>query len=157
MNKTQLIEKMKKPEDRIDSLLSAAAISSDLKVYTNDHLKILQEIDKILESGKAKTDKEAAELYYQQQKTFTESDNLARSSIDTDEFIQSLANQAADEALANLPNIAKEEHENFRVKFQHFFRQRLAERLREPEFQQQFQLALEGKDVGKLKLLSSTT
>jgi len=157
VNKTQLIEQLKQPEAQINSLLSAAAISADLEIYTDDQLEILQALDEIVASGKAKTHKDAAKLYRQQQETSTTSENSAQAANNLDEFIQSLANQAADSTFANLPNIAIEEHHRLKALFVQRYRQRIMERLQDPEFQQQFQAAIEGQDLGKLKLLSGTT
>jgi len=79
------------------------------------------------------------------------------SQVNLDEFIQSLANQAADSTFANLPNIAIEEHHRLKALFVQHYRQRMMERLQDPEFQQQFQAAIEGQDLGKLKFLTGTT
>lgn len=157
MNKTQLIEQLKKPEEKINSLLSAAAIPTDLDIYTDEHLKILQEIDNAVESGKAKTYKEAIKLYRQQQEITIKSNQTTETSNSIDDLILALAAQAADAAFANLPNIAIAEHERMKASFVQEFRRRIAARLQNPECQQQFLAAMEGEDMGKLKLLNSTT
>ena len=156
MNKNQLIEQLKKPEDKINSLLSAAAIPTDLEDYSDDHLKILKEIDKAVESGKAKTYKEAVKLYRQQQDTTIGSNQTAETSNSLDDFIQALADSAAERAFANLPNIASAEYERLKAAFLQRFRQRIAERMQNPEYRQQFLAAMEGEDMGNPKLLNST-
>jgi hypothetical protein len=158
MNKTQLIEQLKKPVDQIDSLLKAAGIGTELEIYIDDHLKTLQALDEMVASGKTKTYKEAAKLYRQQQahSTTTTSESVVEVS-ERDELILTLANQAADATLANFPQIAIEEYQRLKALFVQRYRQRLAEQLQNPEFRQQFQAAIEGKEVGKFNLLNNTT
>ncbi len=158
MNKTQLIEQLKKPEDKVNLLLSEAGISNDLEVYTDDHLTTIKAINEILESGKAETYKDAAKLYRASCQTLSETEEAAQPANNLDKFILSLANQSADATFSSLPNIAIEEYQRLKALFMQQYRQRIIERLQDPEFQQQFQAAMEGgQDMGKLKLLSSTT
>lgn len=109
-------------------------------------------------SGKTKTYQEAAKLYRQQQarSTATTSESVVEAS-EQDQFILTLANQAADATLANFPQIAIAEHQRLKALFVQRYRQRLAEQLQNPEFRQQFQAALEGQEMGKLNFLNSTT
>lgn len=157
MNKTQLIEQLKKPEDQINSLLKAAAIATDLENYTEEHLKIITALNEMVESGKAKTHKEAARLYRTSTENTIESEKVGQSSNELDEFILSQANTAADITFASLPQMAMEEHQRLKGLFVQRYRQRILERLQDPDFRQQFQAAIEGQDMGKLKLLNSTT
>lgn len=154
MNKTQLLEQLKKPEDQLDALLRAAAISTDLEDYTDEHLKTLQEIDKIVESGKAKTYKEAAKLYRKQQEPTAESDQAVESPNNLDEFIQEQASRAAEATLANLPQVAQEERKRLEAVFVQKYRQRVAELVQDPGYREKFQMAMEGQDMGKSNLLN---
>lgn len=159
MNKTQLLEQLKKPVDQIDSLLKAAGIGTELETYTDDHLNTLQVLDEMVASGKTKTYKEAAKLYRQQQahSTATTSESVVEEASERDQFILTLANQAADATLANFPQIAMAEHQRLKALFVQRYRQRLAEQLQNPEFRQQFQAAIEGQEMGKFNFLNSTT
>jgi len=74
-----------------------------------------------------------------------------------DDFILTLANQAANATLTSFPNIALEEHLRLKALFVKRYRERIAEQLQSAEFRQQFQAAMEGQELGKLPLLSSTT
>jgi len=155
MNKTQLIEQLKKPLDQVDSLLKAAEISTDMETYTDEHLKTLQALDEMVASGKAKSHKDATKLYRQQQESSTTSEPVMQASIH-DEFIFAQAERAADVALASFPQIAIEEYYRLKTLFVQRYRQRITERLQDPEFREQFQAAIEGQDMGKLNLFGST-
>ncbi|WP_250126314.1 hypothetical protein [Chroococcidiopsis sp. CCMEE 29] len=74
-----------------------------------------------------------------------------------DSFILTQAQRAADATLASLPQIAVEEHQRLKELFVQRYRQRIAQQLQDPEFRQQFQLAIEGQQMGKFNFLNSMT
>lgn len=156
MNKTQLIEQFKKPVDHVDSLLNAAGISTNLETYTAEHLKTLQALDEMVASGLAKTHKDAASLYRQQQESSSASEPIMQAQV-LDEFIIAQAERAADAALRSFPQIAIEEYYRLKELFVQRYRQHIAKQLQNPEFRQQFQAAMEGQNVGKLNLNSMTS
>lgn len=157
MNKTQLLSQLHQPENQLNSLLTAAGIPADLDDYSDEHLETIQALNELVESGKAETYESAVVLYRQQQEYLALSDNPVQASNNLDEYILSLANQSADATFASLPRIALEEHQRLRALFVQQYRKRILERLQDPEFKQQFQAAIEGQDLGKLKLLLSST
>lgn len=159
MNKTQLLSELQKPEAQLNSLLSAAGIQTDLEDYTTEHLETIQAINELVESGDAKTYEEAQVLRSQQQQQADDatSQKAAQPLNNLEEFILSLANQAADTTFASFPSMALEEHHRLKALFVQQYRLRILERLQDPEFQQQFQAAMSGQDLGKLKLLLSST
>lgn len=156
MNKTQLIEQLQKPVDQVDSLLKVAGISTELETYSDEHLKTLQTIDEMVSSGKAKTPKDAAKLYRQQQETTTASSAVMPAS-EIDKFILAQAERAAEAELSKIPQVAQEENIRLRTLFVQRYRQYIAERLQDPEYREKFQAAIEGQDLGKSELLGSTT
>lgn len=87
----------------------------------------------------------------------SQSPQTENSEAKLEEFILSLANQSAEACLANLPNIAFEEYHRLKALFIQRYRERIMERLQDPEFRQQFEVAISGQDMGKLSLAQSTT
>ncbi len=79
------------------------------------------------------------------------------SEVKLDEFILAQGDRAADVTLASLPDIAFEEQQRLKALFVQRYRQRIMERLQDPEYRQQFAAAIEGEDMGKLALLNNTT
>lgn len=157
MNKTHLIEQLKKPEDKINSLLNAAVIAADLEDYTEEHLKTLQGINEIMESGKAKTYKAAAELHRKQQESDSKSEQEEQLSNHFEQYIQEHGGKAAEANLAALPAMAEAEYSHLKSMFIKAYRKRIAELLQDPGYRQQFEAAIEGQSMGKLPLLNSTT
>ncbi len=158
MNKTQLLSQLQKPEDQLNSLLTAAVIPTDLEDYTTEHLETIQALIELVESGSANTYEEAQVLrsQQQQQKSRPTSNQAAQPSTNLEEYILSLANQSADATFASLPRIALEEHQRLRGLFVQQYRQRILSRLQDPEFEQEFKAAMSGQDEGKLQLLLSS-
>ncbi len=173
MNKTQLIEQLKKPEDKVNDLLSAAAIAADLQEYTDDHIKTLQAINEITESGKAKTYKAAGELYRKQQGSDSKSPKQAQKQAigsgngqpvvpenlnsDFEQFIQEQGNKMAEMHLARLPAMAEAEYNHLKAVFIQAYRKRIAEMLQDPEYRKQFESMMLGGELGKSMLSSITT
>lgn len=156
MNKTQLIEQLQKPLDQVDSLLKAAGIATSLEIYTLEHLKTLQALDEMVVSGKAKTHRDAAKSYRQQQNTPTTTEPVIEA-FDQDTLLMALAEEAANAALEKFPELAREQHDSAVAAFVQRYRQYLAQGLQSPEYRQKFQAVIQGRRLGKSNILENTT
>jgi len=150
LNEMLASEKIKTPED-------AAQLYRQQRETSTTSEPMDQALATILEE--AKSDK--------MQKDIQNNENISPSQMQSpqaenseaklDNFILTLANQAANATLTSFPNIALEEHLRLKALFVKRYRERIAEQLQSAEFRQQFQAAMEGEELGKLPLLSSTT
>lgn len=156
MNKTQLIEQLKQPEDKVNSLLSAAAIAADLKDYTKDQLLTLQTIDQLVESGKAKTYKVAAELYRQQQESDPKSIEAEEFANQLDCFIEEEAQRAAKQSLSALPGLVEAEHNRLEAEFIKAYRKHVIKGIQDPKYREAFEAEMLGKTMGKPKISNTS-
>lgn len=155
-------------EEEIPAILAGMKVK-DAQKPSKPQLEGFEKVCRMLKEGQpmdqalatileeAKNDKTQKDTQVNGSTNPSESLQTESSEAKLEEFILSLANQSADATFASLPNIALEEHHRLKALFVQQYRQRIMERLQDPEFRQQFQAAIEGQDMGKLPLLNSTT
>ncbi len=105
-----------------------------------------------------KSIEEATEIVVSEAKNRTK-ESMLDSPLEDDElnkFIIEQAIKAADATLSSLPQVAFDEYQRLKEAFVRKYRERIVERLSDPEFKQQFVAAIEGTDLGKFKLLNNT-
>lgn len=155
-------------EKRIEEILVAMPVPNTDKP-TEEQVRGFEKVCSLIQGGKqineainavceeAKNEKTHKDTQVNDSTDPSESLQTENSNAKVEDFILSLANQSADATFASLPSIAIEEHQRLKALFVQQYRQRIMERLQDPEFRQQFQAAIEGQDMGKLPLLNSTT
>ncbi|MES1026214.1 hypothetical protein ABN584_25290 [Gloeocapsa sp. BRSZ] len=159
MNNTlkEIAAKYSVAEEIIPEILSGMKLK-DSQRYSKSQLEGFEKVCTWLQAGKSM--EQAIKTLLDEAKTNREEKITNTSSINPEEldgFILNQAEQAADKTLFSLPQIAIEEHYRLKALFVQRYRQRIAERLQDPEFRQQFESAIEGQELGKPKLLNSTT
>jgi hypothetical protein len=144
-------------EDRISEILSQMKVKNPEKP-TKKQLEGFERVCTLLKEGKSI--EEATEIVVSQAKNgVQESRSDSLSLIEDDEldnFITEQALRAADATLSSLPQVAYDEYQQLKEAFVRKYRERIAERLNDPVFKEQFVAAIEGRDMGKFKLSSST-
>lgn len=164
----EIASKYSVSEEKIPEILAGMKIK-DAQKPTKPQLEGFEKVCTMLKEGQpmdqalatilesAKNDSIQKDTQSNARANPSQSPQTENSEAKLEEFILSLANQSADATFATLPNIAFEEHHRLKALFVQRYRERIMERLQDPEFRQQFQAAIEGQDLGKLNLMSSTT
>lgn len=164
----EIASKYSVSEEKIPEILAGMKIK-DAQKPTRPQLEGFEKVCTMLKEGQsmdqalatilesAKNDLSQKDTQTNPRANSSQSAQIENSEAKLEEFILSLANQSADATFATLPNIAFEEHHRLKALFVQRYRERIISRLQDPEFRQQFQAAIEGQDMGKLSLMSSTT
>lgn len=153
------------PEDQISKILESIKIKSSAKP-SDEQLKGFEKVCQMIQSGMEldvavqsiheeaknnnKTQKENGEALPAAQAQLKAEDGV---NAQLNNLVLQEAERAADVTLARFPQMALEEQQHFRELFIQRFRQCLVERLQDPNFKQQFQAVIEGKEMGKLPTL----
>jgi uncharacterized protein YoaH (UPF0181 family) len=142
-------------EDKISEILEKLPVKNPEKP-TKKQIQGFEKVCTLIKEGKST--EEAIEIVVREAKNGTKElmpDSLIEDE-ELDNFIIEQAIRAADATISSLPQVAFDECQRLKESFVRKYRERIAERLNDPEFKQQFVATIEGKEMGKFIFSNST-